>query len=87
MRTTITLNEQIFRRIKERAAREGTSASALIARVLQEWLTRPPPEPEVQPFRLITVGQGEPAPEVDLDRASALLAAEDEARYGSPTSR
>jgi hypothetical protein len=87
MRTTITLNEQILRRIKERAALEGTSVSALIARVVQEWLTRAPEAAEVQPFRLITVGQGEPAPEVDLDRSSALLAAEDEARFGDPSSR
>ena len=86
MRTTISLDEQLARLVKKRAVAEGLSVSAFIARALRDVLTRPEDEPVAPPFRLITVGRGEAPPEADLDRTSALLAAEDEAQYG-PRSR
>lgn len=82
MRTTISLDDQLARRVKERAAAAGMSVSAFIAQALRDVLTRAQAEPEVPPFRLVTAGEGEPRPDVDLDRTSALLAAEDAARYG-----
>ena len=86
MRTTISLDDQLARLVKEKAGAEGLSLSAFIARALRDVLTRAEDEPEAPPFRLVTVGKGEAPPEVDLDRTSALLAAEDEARYGPRSS-
>lgn len=82
MRTTISIDDRLFEAVKGRAAREGRSVSAYIARVLDEALKRseqPPDEPE---FVLVTVGGGGPLPGVDLDRPRQLLVAEDEERYG-----
>jgi hypothetical protein len=82
MRTTISIEDRLFEAVKERAAREGRSVSAYIARVLDEAVKRsedPDDEPE---FRLVAVGGGGPFPGVDLDRPRELLVAEDEERYG-----
>ena len=37
---------------------------------------------EKRPFRLVTVGEGGPYPEIDLDRPRELMVAEDEEQYG-----
>ena len=78
MRATIYLDDRLAGEVRQRAAREGLSVSAFIARVLDEALTRqratgPPPPP----FRLITVkGEGVYSG-IDLDRPRALETAED----------
>jgi hypothetical protein len=80
MRTTISLNDRLAEQVRRRAAREGLSVSAFIARVLDDALKRqavavPPPPP----FRLVTVKGEGVYPGVDLDRPRALETAEDEA--------
>jgi len=82
MRTTISLEDRIFEAVRERAAREGRSVSAYIARVLDEALKRTAAPADEPPFRLIAVGGGGPFPGIDLDRPRQLLVADDEERYG-----
>jgi len=83
MRTTISLDERVFEAVKRRAAQEGRSVSAYIARVLDEAVKRHEQPSDEQPFRLITVGDGGPFPGVDLDRPRELMVAEDERRWGT----
>jgi predicted transcriptional regulator len=42
MRTTIELNDELLRRVKRRAADEGTSVRAIVERALREHLGRAP---------------------------------------------
>ena len=81
MRTTISLEDRLAEQVKRRAAEEGMSVSAFIARMLDDGLKQQQPV-EAPPFRLVTVGGGGPLPGVDLDRPRELEAADDEARFG-----
>lgn len=82
MRTTISIDDRLFEAVKGRAAREGRSVSAYIARVLDEALKRSEQPPDELEFVLVTVGGGGTFPGVDLDRPRELLVADDEERYG-----
>lgn len=82
MRTSISLDDRLAERVRRRAADEGLSVSALIARILDDALKRRDTRPEPA-FRLVTVGGKGTYPGVDLDRPRTLLVVEDEARYGS----
>ena len=82
MRTTISLDDQLAEAVRLRAAERGLSVSGYIATVLSDALLRTPNAPDPVPFRLVTVGGNGPRTGVDLDRTSALLAAEDGERYG-----
>lgn len=83
MRTTISLDDRLGEAARKRAAEEGLSLSAFIAKALRDVLSRSPQADAPPPFQLITVGGGGPGPGVDLDRTSELLVAEDGERYGS----
>ena len=80
MRTTITLDDPLCEALKARARHEGLSLSALIARLLRDAATQQPAPPDEPPLSLVTVG-GPPNPNIDLDRTSELLAADDEAAF------
>lgn len=82
MRTTISLDDRLGRLAKRRAAAEGLSLSAYIARLLESALTANEARAATPPFRLVTVAGGGPRPGVDLDRPNELLIADDEARFG-----
>lgn len=82
MRTTISLDDRLGQRVRQKAAREGVSVSAYIARVLDDALKRTDPKP-VPAFRLVTAGEGGVYPGVDLDKPGTLLVADDECTYGS----
>lgn len=82
MRTTISLDERILEAVKQRAAAEGRSVSAFIARVLDDAIKRGGEPKKAGPFRLVTVGSGGVHPGVDLDRPRELLVADDVERYG-----
>jgi hypothetical protein len=80
MRTTISLNDRLAEQVRRRAAREGLSVSAFIARVLDDALKRQPSTgPPLPPFRLITAKGDGVYPGIDLDRPRAIETAEDEA--------
>ena len=81
MRTTISLDDRIFEAVKRSAAEQGLSVSAFVAKVLDDAMKRDLRPEEKRPFRLVTVGEGGPYPEVDLDRPRELMVAEDEERY------
>ena len=82
MRTTISMDERLGEAAKRRAAEEGLSLSAFIARAVRESLARPRRQPDEEPFVLITAGGSGPHTGIDLDRTSDLLVAEDRERYG-----
>lgn len=82
MRTSISLDDRLAERVRRRAADEGLSVSALIARILDDALKQRDRRSEPA-FRLVTVGGEGTYPEVDLDRPRTLVVTEDEARYGS----
>lgn len=79
MRTTVSLDEQLARQVRQQAAARRMSVSAFIARTLDDALKRTEPK-EPPPFRLVTV-RGRPRPGVDLNRTRALDARDDEARF------
>ena len=81
MRTTISLEDRLADQVKRRAAEEGLSVSAFIARMLDDGLKQRPAR-QAPPFRLVTAGSGGVRRGVDLDRPRALEVAEDESRYG-----
>jgi plasmid stability protein len=79
MRTTISLDDDLYSSLRERAARMGCSVSRVIEDAVRVALSTP--EPTEEPFVLITYGEGGPVDGVDLDRVGALLAADDEGAY------
>jgi hypothetical protein len=81
MRTTISLDDHLAERIRRRAAEEGLSVSAFIAKSLDDMLKQESPAPS-PPFKLVTVKGKGPAPGVDLDRPRAVETADDETRLG-----
>ena len=84
MRTTITIDERLLSRLKQRATESGTSVSRLIEEAVQ-LSTRTPVSTaqEEEPFELITFGAGGRFSRHNMDKASVLLEAEDLERYGS----
>lgn len=81
MRTTITLDDRILEQLKQRAARSGTSVSRLVEQATRLLLRMPAHTNEDEPFELITYGTGGRFSQHNIDKASALLAADDVARY------
>lgn len=82
MRTTISIDGYVLEAVKRRAAQEGRSVSAYVARVLDEATKSQDPPLKERPFRLITAGGGGPFAGIDLDRPRELMVADDERRYG-----
>lgn len=80
MRTTILLEDDLAHRFRETARRKGMSLSAFLAeagRAALEEKTAPGGR-----FRLITESGTGVHAGVNLDQTGALLAAEDEGRFG-----
>jgi len=82
MRTTISLDDRLAVQVRRKAAEQGLSVSAFIAKVLDDALKRhtAPPAP---PFRLITVKGGGLQPGIDLDRPRTLDLDDDETAFGT----
>ena len=83
MRTTVSLPDPLLRNAKQRAAERHTTLSGLIEDALRAHLARPD-KPVPSSFRLYTVRGRLVNPRLDLDRTSALVAADDEAAYSRP---
>ena len=79
MRTTITLDDQLAKRIRRAAEARSLSVSAFIAKSMEDILTRHD-SVQLPPFRLVTVRGSRPRPGVDLDRPRALEIQEDESQ-------
>lgn len=81
MRTTVPIDDDLLRDLKEQAHREGTSLARLINRVLRAGLDASrQAKPPDRPYREKTYNMGEPR--VNLDKALALAASleDDETR-------
>ena len=82
MRTTISLDDQLARRVRREAAEQGLSMSAFIAKTLDDALKRGDPSGQ-PPFRLVTDRGGRPRRGVDLDRPRSLDIIEDQRQFGT----
>ena len=78
MKTTIQIDDDVLRDLKEEAHREGTSLAKLVNRMLRRGMSPSRQEDKpARPYRQKTYPMG--PPKVDLDKALALAAAmEDE---------
>jgi hypothetical protein len=56
MRTTLMLDDALFRELKHRAAESGTSASDLVNVILREAFRPRMSEPPLQEYRTVTYG-------------------------------
>jgi hypothetical protein len=80
VRTTISLPEPLLKNAKRQAAQRGVPLSTVIEDALRSHLTEAPPVAG-PPFRLPTFRGKLVNPELDLDRTSALVTADDESEY------
>jgi hypothetical protein len=81
MRTSILLDDELAERFRECCRKRGLSMSAFLAEAGRAALRAEQPAGK-PPFELVTYGSEGPLAGVTLDQPSALIAAEDEARYG-----
>lgn len=79
MRTTITIDDELYASVRAVARERGVSISEVFQEAARVLLAGRPVEAE--PFELITYGRGGPLHGIDLDRIGLLLAAEDELTY------
>ena len=81
MRTTISLPDPLLENARSAAQIQGLTLSELLADALRKHLAGERPA-AAQKFRLHTVRGKLVNPNIDLDRTSALLVADDEAEFG-----
>jgi carbamate kinase len=80
MRTTISLDGHLLDLAKQRARERRTTLGKVVEEALRAALTERAEE-ATQPFELVTFHGDGPQEGIDLDRTSALLAAEDVMQY------
>lgn len=73
MRTTITINDYIFAKLKKRAADSGTSMSRLIEQAVRLLMQGPAPKKHQEPFKLVTFGKGGQFSKRNVDKTSGLI--------------
>jgi len=73
MRTTIRLDENLLTEAKQRAARRGTTLTAVIEQALRESFGRRDERQAKRPAELPAWGKGWVLPGVDLDDSASLL--------------
>ena len=73
MRTTIRLNDELFKRVKVLAAETHRTLTAVIEDSLRLILEKPPQPDRSRDVELPTSGSGGILPGIDLDDTSALL--------------
>lgn len=71
MRTTVSIDEDVLREAKGRAASEGRTLGDLITEALRERLSRRPRRARDR-YRVVTHGQGGPRPGVDITSNAAV---------------
>lgn len=72
MRTTIQLDDEVFRAYKERAAEHGTSLAYEIEEALRSELAARAEATEPEPYRVQTFRGTAPVPGIDLNSNAAL---------------
>ncbi len=83
MRTTITLDDQLLGQLKKRASESGTSVSRLIEQAVRLLMRTSAAAKETGPFELVTAGRDGRFSRHNIDKASALLGADDEERFAT----
>lgn len=79
MRTTITLDDDVFNRLKEAAHRTGKPFKQVVNETLRRGISANDAPPKVRRYRLDPSSLGGEMPGIDLDRALRLAdALEDE---------
>ena len=81
MRTTINADEAVIEKAKAAAVGRGVTLGQLLEDALVSYLANTN-KAAAQPFKLHTVRGQLVNPNLDLDRTSALLVADDESAYG-----
>jgi len=81
MRTTISIEDNLLAKLKERAAETGSTVSRLIEEAVKVMMNRKAPaSDEPVEFELVTFGGGQFSTH-NIDKTSSLLAADDVERY------
>jgi plasmid stability protein len=73
MRTTIVLDDEVFRAYKQRAADRGTSLTHEIEEALRSELAASTEAAEAEPYAVPTFEGTAPVPGVDLNNNAALI--------------
>jgi hypothetical protein len=81
MRTTISIDERLLALLKHRAAESGSSVSRLVEQAIRLFLRTAPASRQEERFELVTFGHGGRFSRQPIDKTSALIEADDEARY------
>jgi Bacterial antitoxin of type II TA system, VapB len=76
MRSTVIIDDELFRKAKRRAAERGTTLSGLVNQALRESLAKP--ETNAPPFRMTTFG--DPRTKVHREPSDFHAASEDDDR-------
>ena len=71
MRTTISIDDDVFRSAKQRAAAEGRTLGELVTEVLRERIARRPRRGRAR-YEPVTFGRGGTLPGVDLTNNAAV---------------
>jgi hypothetical protein len=80
VRTTITLDDDVFKRLKETAHRDGKPFKQVVNETLRHGIAANDAPPRARRYRLDPTSLGGTLPDIDLDRALRLAdALEDEA--------
>jgi hypothetical protein len=87
VRTTITIDDQLFEAAKQRAVEKGATFSALIQDAVRAALAKGSAGKRKHRFQLITFRGDGAQPGMDLDRTSALLEADDISAFGKARRR
>ena len=77
MRTTIRIDDDLYREVKARAARSGRTVAAVLEDAVRNGLN-PSEKRTVQPYTVRPTGAGGLRPGVDLSSNSAVVEAMDE---------
>lgn len=72
MRTTLTLEDDLAKALKEKAFRTGSSFKAVVNATLRAGLAAGEKPPGAKPYRLTPASLGGVRPGVDLDKALRL---------------
>jgi len=72
MRTTLTIDDQIARRLKEAAHRSGKSFKEVVNETLRKGLIARQAMPQIRPYRIEPSSLGAVRSGVDLDQALQL---------------
>jgi hypothetical protein len=72
MRTTLTIDDELARLLKQRALESGRTFKDVVNEALRAGLEQTGTTPSRRPYRLKPFGMGRPARGIDLDKALQL---------------